>query len=171
MQQSAALAAAAAPKEMVAFDDAMAKKDSGAQSSQNSLNFKSAQSRKVSPQSQVLQVEDKAKVVAATDEVQNNLSRVVPAEDEFSQLIGSENDGMLARFLQNKLKLMFWHRLNREPDLVFGAQLNLNRVVDDLRDLVQTEPALRDEICLVLLDDNAKPVVSSRPNFTAIASS
>jgi signal transduction histidine kinase len=74
---------------------------------------------------------------------------------------------MLARFLQNKLKLMFWHRLNRDPNLIFGAQLNLNKVVDGLRDLVQPDPALQNEICLALLDDNAKPVVVSRANFSA----
>jgi signal transduction histidine kinase len=57
--------------------------------------------------------------------------------------------------------------LSREPDLIFGAQLNLSRVVDGLRDLVQPEPALQNEICLALLDDNAKPVALSRANFSA----
>jgi len=37
---------------------------------------------------------------------------------------------------------MFWHRLNREPDLIFGAQLNLNRVVDGLRELVADRPGI-----------------------------
>ncbi len=159
--------AAAAPQETVALSDAIAKKDQSTPASQNALNYKTAQTRKVSPQSQSFQMEDKTKEAVVVDEVQNNLSRVVPAEADFGQLIGSENDGMLARFLQNKLKLMFWHRLNREPDLIFGAQLNLNRVVDDLRELVQAEPALRGEICLALLDDNAKPVILSRPDFKA----
>ena len=62
---------------------------------------------------------------------------------------------------------MFWHRLNRESDLIFGAQLNLSRVVDGLRELVQTDPELRDEICVALLDDNAKPIVISREKFQA----
>jgi signal transduction histidine kinase len=101
------------------------------------------------------------------EDSQNNLSRVVPAEAEFDQLIGNENDGILARFLQDKLKLMFWHRLNARPDLIFGAQLNLSRVVDTLRGLVQAEPDLRDGLCLALLDDNAKPVALSRPGFSA----
>ena len=74
---------------------------------------------------------------------------------------------MLARFLQNKLKLMFWHRLSAEPDLIFGAQLNLDRVVDGLRGLIQPDPTLQNEICLALLDDNAKPVAVSRANFQA----
>jgi signal transduction histidine kinase len=119
-----------------------------------------AQSRKVTPQNEAYQ-----QLKDTTDDEQKNLSRVIPAEGEFSQLIGDGTDGMLARFLQNKLKLMFWHRLNREPDLIFGAQLNLSRVVDGLRELVQADPELRDEICVALLDDSARPVVISRENF------
>jgi len=36
-----------------------------------------------------------------------------------------------------------------------------------LRGLIQPDPALQTEICLALLDDNAKPVVVSRANFQA----
>jgi signal transduction histidine kinase len=128
---------------------------------QNAFNYKQ-QARKVSPQSAAY-----GALMDSAGDAQNNFSKVIPAEAEFAQLIGNETDGMLARFLQNKLKLMFWHRLNREPDLIFGAQLNLNRVVDGLRGLVQPDPALQNEICLALLDDNAKPVAISRGNFQA----
>ena len=127
---------------------------------QNFYNTKS-QTRSVNPQKGNYQ----ELVNQAAEPQENNLSKVVPAEAEFRQLIGDGTDGMLARFLQNKLKLMFWHRLNHEPDLVFGAQLNLNRVIDGLRDLVQADPELRDEICVALLDDNAKPVTISRAGF------
>jgi hypothetical protein len=71
---------------------------------QNNYNNYKAQSRKVSPQSGNYEM-----LKDSSGGMQNNLSRVVPAEAEFSQLIGNETDGMLARFLQNKLKLMFWH--------------------------------------------------------------
>jgi hypothetical protein len=128
---------------------------------QNSLNYKQ-QTRKVSPQSTAYDA-----VKDSAGDAQNNLSKVIPAEAGFAQLVGDGTDGMLARFLQNKLELMFWHRLNREPGLIFGAQLNLNRVVDGLRGLVQPEPALQNEICLALLDDNAKPVAISRAGFQA----
>src|ERR1035437_4001829 len=131
------------------------------QSAPNIGNYK-AQPRKVTPQNEAYQV-----LKDAADDEQKNLSRVIPAEGEFSQLIGEGTDGMLARFLQNKLKLIFWHRLNREPDLIFGAQLTLSRVVDGLRELVQADPELRDEICVALLDDNAKPIVISREKFQA----
>jgi len=130
--------------------------------SQSTFSNRGQQARKVNPQS----VNFETSKDASVDE-QKYLSKVIPAEAEFRQLIGNDMDGMLARFLQNKLTLMFWHRLNREPDLIFGAQLNLSRVVDDLRGLVQAEPAMRDEICLVLLDDNARPAVVSRPGFSA----
>jgi signal transduction histidine kinase len=133
------------------------------QPAQGTFSYKAAQARKVSPQSAAYD----ERLKDADDDAQNNLSRTIPAEAGFAQLVGDGTDGMLARFLQNKLKLMFWHRLNREPDLIFGAQLNLDHVVDGLRDLVQPEPALQNEICLALLDDNAKPVVISRAGFQA----
>ncbi len=94
-----------------------------------------------------------------------NLSSVIPAQGEFSQLIGEGTDGMLARFLENKLNLMFWHRLDHDPDLIFGAQLKLDLLLDDLRQFFQTEPSLRNVFYLVLLDDNARPVVSSNDAF------
>jgi signal transduction histidine kinase len=133
--------------------------------SQGSFNSKAAQTRKVSPQSGYYQLSDRAQI--PVDEQQANLSKVVPAEAEFGQLIGSGTDGMLARFLQNKLRLMFWHRLSTEPDLIFGAQLNLDRVVDGLRGLVQADAEMRDEICVAILDDNARPVTLSHEGFSA----
>jgi len=129
---------------------------------QNSF-FTKGKARAVSPQSANYQ-QQASQANAPQDE---NLSKVIPAEAEFRQLIGNDTDGMVARFLQNKLKLMFWHRLSHDPNLVFGAQLNLNRLVEGLRASVQPDPALRDEICLAVLDDNARPVIISRPNFQA----
>ena len=133
----------------------------GVSQNQYALNYKS-QARKVSPQNALL---DSLK--DASGDESKNLSKVIPAEAEFAQLVGNGTDGLLARFLQNKLNLMFWHRLDRAPDLIFGAQLNLNRVIENLRDLVRAEPALQNEICLALLDDNAKPVAVSRSGFKA----
>jgi len=135
--------------------------------SQNTLNYKAAQSRKVSPQSQKFLVPEKSVAENTADDSQDNLSKVVPAEAEFRQLIGDQADGMLARFLQNKLKLMCWHRLSTQPDLIFGAQLNLDRVVDGLRGIVQSGHSLGDDVCLAVLDDNARPVLLSRDKFQA----
>jgi len=149
------------------------------------------QSRKVSPAQQTGGFDDKQ-----TQE--QNYSKVVPAEAEFRQLIGDATDGMLARFLQNKMRLMFWHRLERDPQLVFGAQLNLAQIKVMLQPILNakaqsspyrispdggpgsptlenkpstgwresdpTASLLPEEVCLVVLDDNAKPVARSVPN-------
>jgi signal transduction histidine kinase len=152
-------------RQQFASDETAVQKDAAVQPQvQNTFNYKAAQNRAVNPQSQAYQIPNKTKSEGAADE---NLSKVVSAEAEFSQLVGDQTDGMVARFLQNKLKLMFWHRLNSAPDLIFGAQLNLDRVVDGLRGLVQPDPMLQNEICLAVLDDNAKPVVVSQAKFQA----
>ena len=158
----------APPSQQFASADIATEKDAASRpQTQNTLNYKAAQARKVSPQSQIYQAPESAKAEDTVGEPQNNLSKAIPAEAEFRQLIGDQTDGMLARFLQNKLKLMFWHRLNAEPDLIFGAELDLNRVVDGLRGLVQPDRTMQNEICLAVLDDNAKPVVVSREEFQA----
>jgi len=133
----------------------------------NTHVFKAAEPRKVNPQSQVYQPVVASKMEGGKTPDGNNLSRVVAAEADFQELIGDQADGMLARFLQNKLKLMCWHRLKAEPDLIFGAQLNLVRVVEGLRDLIQSEPSWGNDICLAVLDDNARPVVLSHARFQA----
>jgi signal transduction histidine kinase len=127
------------------------------------LSYGKAKTRKVDP------VQKQMLVVPPSEPVspEQTFSRVIPSEGEFHQLIGNQTDGMLARFLQNKLKLMFWHRLNRDPQLVFGAQLALPRVIEVVRPFVQPDPALRDEICVALLDENARPMAVSETSFQA----
>jgi signal transduction histidine kinase len=142
-------------------DTLQAQKAAGNANYSQSLSGTRAQTRKITPQNVRQEI---AKDAAAEDA---NYSKVVPAEAEFRQLVGDGTDGMIARFLQNKLKLMFWHRAATAPDLIFGTQLNLNRVADSLRSQVQPSPELHEEICLVLLDDNARPLVVSRPGFQA----
>ncbi len=93
------------------------------------------------------------------------VSKVAAAEAEFRQLIGESDSGTLARFLDNKLRLMFWYHPPREPQLVFGAQLELKKLITDLRPVVRVEPPLDEEICVALLDDTARPVAVSHPGF------
>lgn len=130
----------------------------GTQSAQNLLS--KSQLRSVYPLKNYKQILENS-----ADE--SNFSKIAPAEAEFGQLINEATDGMIARFLENKLRLMFWHRSSRDPELVFGAQLDLSRLVAALRGVVQPDPALRDELCVALLDDNAKPKTLSRRGFQA----
>ncbi len=128
------------------------------------VNWGKVQSRKVSPVQQG-QLPYGFNEAAVAD--QQSPSKLVPAEAEFAQLVGDSRDGMIARFLQNKLRLMFWHRPERDPQLVFGAQLDLARAIAGLRELIHADPALQGDICVALLDDNARPVALSHPQFTA----
>jgi signal transduction histidine kinase len=94
-----------------------------------------------------------------------NTSKVAVAEAEFRQLIGDSTEGTLARFLDNKLKLMFWYRPPRDPSLVFGAQLQLPALIADLRPVVKVEAPLHEEVCVALLDDAARPLAVSHAGF------
>jgi signal transduction histidine kinase len=107
-------------------------------------------------------VEPQQKVQAEPD----NNSRVTPSEAEFRQLIGDSTEGTLARFLQNKLNLMFWYRSPRDPQLVFGALIHLPRLSQALRAVVKVDPqSLAGDVCVALLDDTARPVAVSHPQF------
>ncbi len=104
----------------------------------------------------------------ANDQAQQQLSRVSAAPAEFRQLIGNDSEGTLARFVDNRLNVLVWYRPPRDPSLVFGAQLALSRLVEGLSGGVrQIEPALREDICVALLDDMARPVALSHPGFRA----
>src|SRR5207249_146034 len=99
---------------------------------------------------------------------QQQFSKVAASEAEFRQLIGDDAEGTLARFVDNKLNVLLWCRCPRDPSLIFGAQLALPRLVDELKLLIQqTEPALQAEICAALLDDTARPKALSHQAFQA----
>jgi signal transduction histidine kinase len=128
------------------------------------LSNKGQQTRNVVPQQQAGAYQK----FAPPEDSQQQLSKVAVSEAEFRQIIGEENDGALARFVDNKLNVLFWLRPASDPQLVFGAKLDLPRLIEGLRPLVQQiDPALREEICVALLDDSAKPVVLSHPSFHA----
>jgi signal transduction histidine kinase len=126
---------------------------------QQPVNLGKAQNRKVNPEQQLASQQQ-------IDVSMQNYSRLVPAQGEFYQLIGEATDGMLARFVQNRLSVMFWHRAEADPDLVFGAQIRLAELVRDLRELIQVDSVLRQELCVALLDDNARPVALSQLDFS-----
>ncbi len=106
--------------------------------------------------------------LSAPEDNQQQVSKIAPSEAEFRQLIGDENEGTLARFVDNKLCVLFWYRPPLSPAYVYGAQIALPRLARELETVIQeVEPALREEICVALLDDMAKPVALSHPGFRA----
>ncbi len=105
----------------------------------------------------------------APEEPQQQFSKVAPSEAEFRQLIGDDLEGTVARFVDNKLNVLFWYRPPQQPELVFGAQLALPRLEAELAPLIsKVAPDLQQDICVALLDDNARPVALSKPGFRAV---
>jgi signal transduction histidine kinase len=109
-----------------------------------------------------------AQRLSAPEDNQQQVSKIASSEAEFRQLIGEENEGTLARFVDNKLCVLFWYRPPLNPAYVYGAQIALPRLARDLQTVIQeVEPALQEEICIALLDDMAKPMALSHPGFRA----
>jgi len=159
----------------------------------NFVNYGKAQNRKISPVQQSEQGWNQN--VALNND--GNISKVIPSEAQFRQLIGDAPNGMLARFLQNQLRVMFWHRLKADPQLVFGVQLNLESVRSSLQSMLKPAPpggyepvftklnsiesssanmrqpfngsTIPSECALVILDDNAKPVAASDEELMQLA--
>src|SRR5579863_4612417 len=99
------------------------------------------------------------------DEAQQ--SKIASSETEFKQLVGDSTDGAVARFVENKLKVLIWHRSLSDPGLIFGAQLSLDRLKQNLRAIVDgLDPDLRKDIVVALLDDTARPVAVSQAGYT-----
>jgi signal transduction histidine kinase len=106
------------------------------------------------------------KAVFATKSSSTKDSSSPSGSAEFRQLVGDSMEGTLARFLQDKLTLIFWCRPENDPNMVFGAQLDLSRLLQELASLVRVEPGMAGEIVVALLDDQARPVSTSRRGFT-----
>src|SRR5258708_7873 len=122
---------------------------------------KASQVRNVTPQQQSSLASSKESYADP-----QQYSKTAAAEAEFRQLIGDSTEGALARFVENRLSVLFWYRSPRETRMIFGAQLSLARLGQGLQNLLsQFEPGSRDNVCVAILDDKARPVAVSRPAF------
>lgn len=94
-----------------------------------------------------------------------SISNVLPADAEFHQLIGTAMSGSVARFVGNELFVIFWHRTTVKPELVFGAEVNLDQFTKDFEHLIFPDYDLAKTVCVALLNDKGKPVVTTMPDF------
>jgi signal transduction histidine kinase len=110
----------------------------------------------------------KARTVAPTESKGETASKVASSETDFRQLVGHETEGVVARFLQNKLHVMMWYRSARDTNTIFGAQIDLRQVKEALTALVdQIDPDLRKELLLAVVDEQGRPVALPYGQFTA----
>jgi signal transduction histidine kinase len=104
---------------------------------------------------------------------QGNLSSTIAAESDFRRLIKDQTSGALARFRDDKLRVMFWYHPSTASSLVFGAQIAEARLIQTLAPLLQAPDLQRStsagiaggNYCLAILDDRGQPVALSRPGF------
>jgi signal transduction histidine kinase len=95
-------------------------------------------------------------------------SKVASSETEFRQLAGDADEGTVARFVDNRLRVLLWHRSLHQTNLIYGAELSLPRLKENLGAIVNgLDPALTNDIAVALLDDAATPVAVSRAGFCA----
>ena len=118
--------------------------------SDQSVNLSGGSLRLVQPQ-QIAEPAERAAV-----------SNVLPETAEFRQLSEGQNEGILARFVQDKLALIFWLRPAQAPKMIFGCVVESA----DLADLwAQIMPAASGretpEFVVALLNDRARPVATS----------
>jgi signal transduction histidine kinase len=96
-------------------------------------------------------------------------SKVFSSETDFRQVVGDGVDGVVGRFLENKLKLLVWYRSPRNPKVVFGAELSLAKIVKGLADEFKApgfiDSSFTKEVCVALIDDAGKPAALTRPDF------
>jgi signal transduction histidine kinase len=136
-QTEAAPPSAAAP---AAKAPAPVAKDDGRQSSQNLRN--------VAPQ-RVLKENAPA------------VSQLVPATADFKALTSDRPEGVVTRFMQDRLEILFWLRPPEAPGMIFGCLMNVDALTDLWRDALP-DNAVPDYV-IALLNDKARPVVTQPP--------
>src|SRR3954463_14933407 len=141
-QKSMALNKQAAANAPAAPAPAVKEKDESSQS---------AQLRNVAPQR--VQKEDAPAV-----------SQLVPVTADFRALTSDHPEGVVTRFMQDRLEILFWLRPPEAHGMIFGCLLNVQALADLWRDALPDNPS--SEYVLALLNDKAQPVATQPPNVT-----
>ena len=98
------------------------------------------------------------------------LSAIMPEEAEFRSLTEEGDDGLVARFVQDKLNLIFWVRPPEAPEMVFGCLVEAGHFSELWKDVLERHHSSsrggraalesKPEFVLALLDDRGKPVAT-----------
>ncbi len=94
-----------------------------------------------------------------------NWSSIVPSTADFSTLTAASDEGMVSRFVQDKLELIFWIRPPEAPDMIFGCLVDSENLRELWSKMLGQRRADRVEgdkppFVLALLDDKARPVAT-----------
>jgi signal transduction histidine kinase len=89
------------------------------------------------------------------------VSQLVPATADFKALTSDQPEGVVTRFMQDRLEILFWVRPPEGRGMIFGCLLNVEALTDLWRDALPDNPA--PDYVIALLNDKARPVVTQPP--------
>ena len=93
------------------------------------------------------------------------VSQLVPATADFRALTSDSSEGVVTRYVQDRLEILFWIRPAQSPEIIFGCRI----VADALADLWPRALAATaaEDVVLALLNEKARPVATQPPNDTS----
>lgn len=86
-------------------------------------------------------------------------SKLMAEYSDFQTALGGAAQGILARFVQNELQVIFWSKPDPASNWLFGVALGPK----ELASLVQLPDNTDPETVLAILDDRARPVATAPP--------
>jgi signal transduction histidine kinase len=92
------------------------------------------------------------------------VSQLVPATADFKALTSDHPEGLVTRFMQDRLEILFWLRPPEAPGMIFGCLLNVDALTDIWHDALP-DNASKDYV-LALLNDKARPVATQPAGVT-----
>jgi signal transduction histidine kinase len=90
------------------------------------------------------------------------VSQVVPATADFKALTSDHPEGVVTRFMQDRLEILFWLRPPEAPGMIFGCLVNVDALTDLWRDALPDNAA--PDYVIALLNDKARPVATQPPS-------
>jgi signal transduction histidine kinase len=92
------------------------------------------------------------------------VSQLVPATADFKALTSDKPEGVVTRFMQDRLEIVFWLRPPEAPGMIFGCLLSVDALADLWRNALPDNAA--PEYVVALLNDKARPVATQPPGET-----
>ena len=130
-------------------------RSAGAQPAQQS---KAALSKDATARKQESQAVQPSRNIVPQNETQAAApSKLMPEYSDFQTALGNAAQGILARFVQNELQVIFWTKPDPASNWLFGVALG----PEELARLVRLPENPDPETVLAVLDDRARPVATA----------
>jgi signal transduction histidine kinase len=92
-------------------------------------------------------------------------SKVALELSDFQTAVGDDANGVLSRFVQDELQILFWTRPDPGENWLFGLMFGAAELNELAKGLLPKEP--KKGIGLAILNDKTKPISKSPPGFKA----